>query len=373
MVSLGESICGKFNTASAGGYPNLWIQNTESETNAYAAIATPSGQTKLMKEIVASYASSNNATILNLQSASNRSDSVEMFMRGQSVASTASSALTLANGLLQTGTTTKYMTDYLYGSDSLPDPVTNTTNLNAVTMSTSGRTFTSIRQALETDSLLLKSNEIYNAPDASGKAARTSLIRLYQEGATLSQTEQTLKTTLEQRNLKFFSAFLMEYCFYRTRYFYMLQKYFTVFQDANPAVKYDTVVNTLPGPAITTGETNQNLYMKRLAFHMARCNMVMTDMRKLLQDIRKYYDGIFEQVRVNIQSDTSVTGSDASVRASVMSLNNSAEQLKTYVSETEFRKAAMEYNQEKNRYGGMLLALYAVLNLSALAMIYKLR
>ncbi len=372
MGSLGESICGKFNTASTGGYPNLWIKSTETEPNAFAAIATTAGQTKTMKDVVPTYSSTNTSTILNLQSVVNNSDPVEVFMRGQSVASTSSAPLTLATGLLQVGTTTKYFTDYLYG-DSIPNPVANASQLTAESTTTSGKSLTSVRDALLKDKLILNSDELYNTPDSSGKAPRTSLIRLYQAGSSLTATEQTLKTTLEQRNLKFFSAFLMEYCFYRTRYFYMLQKYFTAFQDSDPGAKYDTLVTNLNGPGATGTITNQEKYMTNLAFHMARCNMVMADMRKLLKVIRSYYDTIFEQVRTSVQGDSTVKGSDTSVRNSVMSLQNSAKELKTYIHETEFRKAAMDYNQEKNRYGSMLLAFYAVLNLSALAMIYKLR
>lgn len=374
MGSLGESICAKFNTAAAGGYPNLWIKTTETEPTAYTAIASTGGQTKTLKEVVPTYSSTNTSTILDLNSAVNRADPIEMFMRGQSVASTGGAALTLASGLLKSGSTTKYISEYLYGTDTLPDPVANATNVASSTLSTSGKTISIIFNELIRDSLILKSDEIYNTPDSTGKASRTSLIRLYQAGITLTTAEQGLKTTLEQRNLKFFSAFLMEYCFYRTRYFYMLQKYFTTFQDENPGTKYDTVVNSLPGPTLTTtGVTNQQLYMNRLAFHMARCNMVMADMRKLLAQIRSYYDTIFQNVQTNIQGDKTITGSDSSVRSAVNSLQDSAEKLKTYIHETEFRKAAMEYNQEKNRYGSMLLAFYAVLNLSALAMIYKLR
>ena len=43
------------------------------------------------------------------------------------------------------------------------------------------------------------------------------------------------------------------------------------------------------------------------------------------------------------------------------------------LSDTDFAKGVMEYNQEKNRYASVLLGLYAILNVTALAMIWKLK
>ncbi len=100
--------------------------------------------------------------------------------------------------------------------------------------------------------------------------------------------------------------------------------------------------------------------------------MVMADMRKLLKVIQTFYDGQFETIRSTLQS-SGAKGSDAALEASVQGLRSSSKELQVYLHESEFRKAAMEYTAEKNRYGSMLLALYAILNLSALAMIYKLR
>lgn len=367
-MSLGANLCGKFD---ATAYPTLWIDMKETETNAFNAIANTDGTLKLMSINVATYTSPKNAQpVLRSSSASNTSDGVEMFMRGTSAVLTSSTPLTLSTGLLQVGTSPKYITDSLYGG-SLPDPVVRDANLKNGSTTTSGATLVSVREEFVKNSLLLASTDLYN-PSSS---ARTSLIRLNQDTSTpLTQIEKELKSTLEQRNLKFFAAFLMEYCYYRTRYFYMLNQYFTAFQDTTRAdTDYVTLADALKSPdSAIANETKKNLYMRRLAYHMARCNMIMADMRKLLNEIQSFYNGIFESVQSTIQSDKSV-GSDTSVKNAVMALQSSAKELKTYTQESEFRKAAMDYNLEKNRYGSMLLALYAVLNLSALAMIYKLR
>ena len=372
-MSLGEELCGKFNTTA---YPSVWISSSEKDTTVFGHIANTDGTTKTFGQVTGAIGSPSNAqTVLSTTSKANTSDPVELFMRGQSAATTTTTPLTLATGLLTAGSVKKTLVEYLYGG-SLPDPVAKETSLKSTTTTTSGATLTSVREALVKQSLLLSSTELYNAPSPSGVTPRTSLIRLHAstQATPLTEEEKKNKSLLEQRNLKFFAAFLMEYCFYRTRYFYMLNTYFTAFQDTTrPDTDYALLANTLKSPdAPIANETKKNLYMRRLAYHMARCNMVMADMRKLLREIQTFYNGLFESIRNALQSDSSVS-SDANVRKAVVALQTSAEELKTYTHETEFRKAAMEYNAEKNRYGTMMLAFYAVLNLSALAMIYKLR
>jgi hypothetical protein len=57
----------------------------------------------------------------------------------------------------------------------------------------------------------------------------------------------------------------------------------------------------------------------------------------------------------------------------VKALQDSAKEAKQYMNESQFAQRAMEYTQEKNRHANILLGLYAVLNIAALAMIYKLK
>lgn len=381
MGSIGQNLCSKLNTTS---YPKLWIKSNESESNAFSAIASSSGATKDMK-MVFQENYTNSATALVLQSTTTlSSDPVEKFLAGTNIVNQNSGPLNLNNAILKRGTTPVAIYEYLYGNIPFLNVLVENidTNLNNSSITTFNKSIGSVVDAFMNDSLLIKQSEIYNSSVGSGKPDVSSLLRLYDAGEKITTTQQALKTTLEQRNLRFFAAFIMEYCFYRTRYHYLLAKYFEAFQDTTATRTY-TMIPTpseypvefpIPvGEVVTKQEENRQHYMIRLAYHMSVCNIVMTDMRKLLKHIQTRYTNIFEQIRTALQSDSTIGSSDSAVRNSIMALQSSSEKLKTMVHESEFRKAALEYNAEKNRYGSMLLGLYAILNLSALAMIYKLR
>ncbi len=257
-----------------------------------------------------------------------------------------------------------------------------------------------IRTALLTNGSLLKDTELYvdtqlgSSAPAITSTNLPSLLYLYK----LTETElnsNTLPTnnsvtyreyskTLETKNLKFFSAFLVEYCFYRARYEKMLQDYFTIFQMTDTEYTGSTyapitsdIENLMVvGSSSDTGYTAQNNTIPRanlltaLAYHMACLKTRMTDMIRLLNSINSYYNSTFTTIQNAINSGN-LAGSSKSLQESISLLNASTEESKQYMTEAQFRQGAMEYTQEKNRNANILLGLYAFLNVTALAIIFR--
>jgi hypothetical protein len=71
-------------------------------------------------------------------------------------------------------------------------------------------------------------------------------------------------------------------------------------------------------------------------------------------------------------NDASLVGSNSELTKTIKSLQMSAADSSSYLSQTEFTKSVMEYNSEKNRYSNILLGLYAFLNIAALATVFQL-
>jgi hypothetical protein len=109
-----------------------------------------------------------------------------------------------------------------------------------------------------------------------------------------------------------------------------------------------------------------------MAFQMAVVNTRMTDLRRLLGTINEEYNRIFKLIQENI-NNKNLVGSNSDLTKTVAALQDSAKEAKQYMSEAQFSQRAVEYTQEKNRHATILLGLYAVLNIGALAMIYKLK
>jgi len=241
---------------------------------------------------------------------------------------------------------------------------------------------------------LLRQSQIYNpgqlatgvTPPAAGAE---SLIYLYklEQGGPLTQTQTTLKNTLEATNLRFFGAFMSEYCFYRTRYQWLLKQYFTIYTQksaanggagaslytapsvGSPPFQLFGGANALP--STSTGSLTQADYLSGLAYHMAALNMRMADMRQLLAAINTYYNGIFVLIQNNINS-ANMEGSNAKLSQTITALQASSDTANKYLTEQDFSKQVMEYNSEKNRYSNILLGLYAFLNIAALASVFHL-
>ena len=208
-----------------------------------------------------------------------------------------------------------------------------------------------------------------------------SLIYLYNlaQKTPLSAAQQNVQATLEATNLKFFGAFMAEYCYYRTRYEWLLIKFFEVYGTSTTTyvVSQTDANNALfgagrPRPSTSTPTTlTQPDYIAGLTYQMACLNIRLADMRTLLSKINSYYNGVFLNIQANINS-TTADGSNKKLAQTIMALQTSASQANKYLTETEFAEQAMKYNSEKNRYSNILLGLYAFLNIAALATVFQL-
>lgn len=242
---------------------------------------------------------------------------------------------------------------------------------------------------------LLSQKELFNPAEfqpgaAAAPTGAESLVYLYklnqESTSSLSREQGARKLVLEIRNQRFFGAFLAEYCFYRTRYEWLLQKYFDVYtkQATTGANRYtppgagsaafQLFIGTGAGEnqyTLVNGSLTQQDYLKGLAYQMACLNTRMTDMRRLLAQINTYYNGVFTIIR-NQLNDGRLLGSNADLTRKITALNNSSKEAEKYLTQAEFSKGVMEYNLEKNRNSNILLGLYAFLNITALAMIFQL-
>lgn len=240
---------------------------------------------------------------------------------------------------------------------------------------------------------LLQQVELFNPAEFSPNAAlptpgTESLIYLYQlslkTGYTLTTQQATRILTLEAKNLRFFGAFLAEYCYYRTRYEWLLQKYFYIYtmQATSGANAYSPIPANSPVFGIFAGQgtgdnqysaapLTQSDYLKGLAYQMACLNTRMIDMRYLLGQVSAYYTGVLLQIQQTVNSST-LPGSNTDLSNKIVALNASAKQAQEYMTRADFQHGVMEYNSEKNRYANVLLSLYAFLNIAAVAMIVQL-
>jgi len=240
---------------------------------------------------------------------------------------------------------------------------------------------------LQTARYLLEENDLYptsgaQANPGSSSTALISLFQLVAQGTNLSDDQKDSLYELQTRNLRFFAAFLAEYCFYRTRYDWFLVeffKYYTkpitgtgAYSSSDPdVVLFKTALN-ITGTGVSAAVTQADL-LQGIATQMARLNTRMVDMKRLLNAINQKYQEIFKSVqeRINSGGDT-IIGSNANVVKATQALSSSAESAEKYLSDAEFRKGIMDYTSEKNRYSNILLSFYAFLNIAALAAIFQL-
>jgi len=249
---------------------------------------------------------------------------------------------------------------------------------------------TSILGKLIKAGYLLSESQVYTPTQLSSNAKQPnpgseSLIYLYNLAQTgkLSAAQQTLQTTLEATNLRFFGAFMAEYCYYRTRYDWLLKKFFEIYStpttgaNAYSSSASSTAAGVLYGSGrpIPSTSTNTSLtqsdYIAGLAYQMACLNMRLADMRTLLSKINAYYNGVFTNIQADINSSTA-SGSNKKLTQTITALQTSASEANTYLTETDFAHEAMNYNSEKNRYSNILLGFYAFLNIAALATVFQL-
>ena len=230
---------------------------------------------------------------------------------------------------------------------------------------------TSIVGNLMKDGLLLTQSQIYNTdigPNAN------SLFQFYsnkeQKISTTVQDAQRL--TLEATNYRFFSAFFIEYCYYKSRYNVLLAEYFRVYQlgqtgtNAYVAPGAETPVYTALG---LSGTVTQASHLTAIATLMAQINTRLVDMNRILTAINTYYAGVFTALQDSLTGNSDTVGSTMAVTKAIITLNDSSTQANQYLKDEDYRKGIMDYTSEKNRYANILLGFYAFLNLSALAVI----
>ena len=240
----------------------------------------------------------------------------------------------------------------------------------------------SVLGSLLKDGFLIKARELFIPEEfnpsggylpTAGDESLVYLYRLAQKGtAYLSPQQQDRKSYLETKNLRFFGAFLAEYCFYRKRYEILLKQYFIVYSKpitgsgsyAAPSAELKLLQST------TTTSVSQQDYLKDLALELAKLNTRLMDLRKLLGKISMYYNTVYVKIQQTINTDDAM-GSNKDLVNRITALNESTVQAQKYLSELDFHQGVMEYNSEKNRYGNMLLALYAFLNIEAVAAILQ--
>jgi hypothetical protein len=387
LNALGGDPCSKLNSAT---YPDLWLPTGGGATaNAqnFSRIAS-AGITKTFSQVLGTISDKTNPLLNTLEATSTYR--LLQYMSGGGVSPVAptldSFLLKTTSGAIQTIIDTFIVgstpgigkgASYTYGG------VLTDANIDTVRDSIISSGYLLTPQEIVIDSQLTITD---TASVATNNASLVFLSKLEQTGR-LSAAQRARKSALETKNLRFYAAFLAEYCFYRTRYQWLLTQYFNIYNTSTNT--YISPSQSIPqGPVLLfSGQgsgTNVALnqwsgnflsqadYLKGIAYHMAVINTRMTDLRRLLNSINVYYSQVFNQVQSTINSNSSI-GSNADLQQTITALQSSSKEAKKYLDEAQFSEGVMKYTQEKNRYSNILLSLYAVLNVAALAMIYKLK
>lgn len=256
---------------------------------------------------------------------------------------------------------------------------------------------TSILGKIIASGFLLKETDIFKESDFDSTqplpVAETETLMYLQSigntnnnarGITAITTQQIARrTTLEARNPRFFGAWLAEYCYYRSRYNWVMNKFYEIYTK----IPYDPPnITTHPlsvlfagsgsGPNQYTDATKERLpqseFLRCLIYHMACLNTRMVDMRFLLGKMSEYYSEV-QTVIQNAVNDEKIIGSNDDLTNKINGLNDSASKVQNYITERDFRQGVMNYNLEKNRYANILLGLYAFLNILAVAVIVQIK
>jgi hypothetical protein len=386
LEALGGDPCSQLNSTA---YPDLWLPTGAGATanlQNFTRIAS-TGVTRTFSQVLGTIADKTNPLLTTAQTTNYR---LLQFMSGGGVSpvnpALDSFLLKTSAGAIQT-----IIDTFIVGSTSGIGKGASYTYGNILT----DANIDAVRNAIITSGYLLTAEEIVidsqltvtdTARINSNVASLLFLYKVEQQGTPLTPAQRARKSALESKNLRFYAAFLAEYCFYRTRYQWLLGQYFNVYNTATSA--YTSPPNIDQGPkALFTGPgsgTNvspnqwsgsflsQADYLKGIAYHMAVINTRMTDLRRLLNSINVYYSQMFNQIQTTINSSNSI-GGNADLQQTITALQTSSKDAKKYLEEAQFREGVMKYTQEKNRYSNILLSLYAVLNVAALAMIYKLK
>jgi len=365
--------CTKLNRT---GYPTLWF-NSGDTASAIIPLIVSSGVLKTFK----SYLSTPLTNRVLASGIDVTSSTLLQFLGGQGSGNEGSVKYnTLDNVLLKDGAGYKTIVDDYFAPKSSGPYTFSTQSMTKI----SSANFSTIQTELQNAGFLLKEIDIYNATDFDPASAsqKSSLVYLNSivnptTGIIDNPTLQTLKTTLEAKNLRFFGAWLAEYCFYRCRYDWLLNKFFTVYKQTTYSYEvalaplFTTQGSSEPtSPALAT--PTQAECLRCITYHMACLNTRMTDMRLLLGKISETYSGVINNIQTTINDQTKI-GSNQDLRNKITALNDSATNIQTYLTEKDFHDGVMKYTSEKNRYANILLGFYAFLNIVAVAMVVQLR
>jgi hypothetical protein len=412
--------CEKLNKTS---FPNLWFDNSSPDATAIPLIAAGGVLNTFSSAISLLTPTQLDADIL-LNPSTTSTFSLEKFLSGQGVANASGNFRKLGNVLLSVGVaqgtssrTYQSIVDNYFAEKLDSTPYTYSTSSSPKLTASmlwvasdsaallNGTTTSSVVGTLIKNGLLLSEREVYNPSDfdptlAVPPANTESLLYLlsivdYGNTATtttaagtttttITQDQQVRRTTLEARNPRFFGAWLAEYCYYRSRYNWLLKKFFQIYTTQPYAAPNITTNSTLAklfagpgsGPNQYTEATKsalpQSEYLRCLVYHLACLNTRMVDMRFLLGKISEYYSDVQTTVQ-NVVNSTSTLGSNKELTDKLIILNDSAASVQKYITERDFRQGVMNYNLEKNRYANILLGLYAFLNILAVAVIVQIK
>jgi hypothetical protein len=378
--ALGQDPCSLLNR-NPDFFKNLWIGLTDSDSDTFPRIVA-SGKLKTYQSFLATIHSAGqltNTMLLPSAFQPNSTFSLLQFLSGGGVSASMPGVdfKTMRDIVLRSSPSAapETIVDNYFG---LGDNYTYSTNQSPKLTESA---LQNVLNGLLNAGYLIKETELYSA-NPRGTGLET-LVELYQIQSarvnTMSDQQRMRQLTLEAKNLRFFAAFLAEYCFYRTRYEWLLTKYFNVFTQpytsptpGSPPFQLFSGTGTAESQyQLVNGQLPQSDYLKGIAYAMACLNTRMTDMRRLLAAINTYYTNIFNRIQ-NTVNDTSANGSNADLQRKILALNESAAEAKKYMTDLDFRKGAMDYASQKNRYANMILGLYAFLNISAIAMILHL-
>jgi hypothetical protein len=410
--------CEKLNRTS---FPNLWIDNASPDATAIPLIAAGGVLNTFSSAISQLSQTQLDANIL-LNPSITSTFTLEQFLSGGGVTKASGDFSKLGNVLLymsiaqgSSGKSFQSIVDnyfvpkldstpYTYSTTSNPKLTGNMiwTKSDRVALN-NGSSTTSILGTLITNKLLLSEREVYNPSDfdpnlALPPANTESLMYLQSianstRGATsttaagntkieITENQQLRRTTLEARNLRFFGAWLAEYCYYRSRYNWLLKKYFQIYTTqpySAPNLTTDSTLAKLfagkgsgPNQYAEANPLSQSDYLRCIVYHLACLNTRMVDMRLLLGKISEYYSDVQTTIQDAVNSDRTL-GSNRDLVDKITILNDSAASVQKYITERDFRQGVMDYNLEKNRYANILLGLYAFLNILAVAVIVQIK
>jgi len=412
--------CDKLNKTS---FPNLWFDTATPDATAIPLIAAGGVLNTFTSAISLLTPAQLDANIL-LNPSMTSTFSLEQFLAGGGVANASGDFRKLGNVLLSVGVaqgtssrTYQSIVDNYFVPKLGSTPYTYSTTSNPKLTASmlwvpsdsaalqNGSSATSILGTLIANRLLLSEREVYNPsdfdPNLALPPANTESLMYLQSIAnygntattttaagttttTITQDQQVRRTTLEARNLRFFGAWLAEYCYYRSRYNWLLKKYFQIYTTQPYAPPNITTNSTLAklfagpgsGPNQYTEATKsalpQSEYLRCLVYHLACLNTRMVDMRFLLGKISEYYSDVQTTIQAVVNSETTL-GSNKNLTDKLTILNDSAANVQKYITERDFRQGVMDYNLEKNRYANILLGLYAFLNILAVAVIVQIK